>query len=104
MSCSAQCSRRAFLKTSGAALAALNLRSALSLAAAINDGGALAPRPGQIPARAKHLIIVFLTGGFSHLDTFDPKPKLAEWHGKTMADAGYEKNSKQTLLVSSFRF
>ena len=35
--------------------------------------------------KAEHLIFIFLTGGFSHVDTFDPKPKLTADHGKTVA-------------------
>src|SRR5262245_14012965 len=75
--------RRAFLKCCAAG--GLGLYPALSLAAHLNGGGPLAPRPSHFPARAKHLIFVFLTGGFSHVDTFDPKPKLAADHGKTVA-------------------
>src|SRR5207248_3681650 len=47
-------------------------------------GGPLAPRPGHHPAKAKNLIIVFLTGGVSHVDTFDPKPRLQTDHGKAV--------------------
>ncbi|HVU86694.1 MAG TPA: DUF1501 domain-containing protein [Pirellulales bacterium] len=36
----------------------------------------LAPRPAHFPAKAKHVIFLFMTGGVSHVDTFDPKPKL----------------------------
>ncbi len=36
----------------------------------------LAPRPAHFPAKAKHVIFLFMTGGVSHIDTFDPKPKL----------------------------
>ena len=35
--------------------------------------------------RPKQLIFIFLTGGFSHVDTFDPKPKLTDDHGKTVS-------------------
>jgi hypothetical protein len=56
----------------------------LSRAAAENGGHPLAPRPTHFPAKAKHLVFVFLTGGFSHVDTFDPKPKLKADHGKSV--------------------
>jgi hypothetical protein len=36
----------------------------------------LAPRPAHFPAKAKNVIFLFMTGGVSHIDTFDPKPKL----------------------------
>ena len=34
--------------------------------------------------RAKHVIFLFMDGGVSHVDTFDPKPRLTEFHGKTL--------------------
>jgi hypothetical protein len=44
----------------------------------------LTPRPGHFPARADAVIFVFSTGGTSHVDTFDHKPKLFADHGKTV--------------------
>jgi hypothetical protein len=47
------------------------------------DGGdPLVPRGGHFPARAKHVIFLFMTGGVSHVDTFDSKPALHRDHGK----------------------
>ncbi len=45
-------------------------------------GDPLAPRIAHHPARAKHVIFLFMTGGVSHVDTFDPKPALHRDHGK----------------------
>ena len=42
----------------------------------------LAPRPPMYPAKAKRVIFLFMSGGPSHVDLFDPKPKLAEYAGK----------------------
>lgn len=42
----------------------------------------VAPRSGHHSARAKRVIFLFMHGGVSHVDSFDPKPKLAELHGK----------------------
>ena len=42
----------------------------------------LAPKPSHFPARAKNVIFLFMTGGVSHVDTFDPKPKLKADVGK----------------------
>ncbi|WP_339908358.1 DUF1501 domain-containing protein [Symmachiella dynata] len=44
----------------------------------------LSPKMPQFPARAKHVIHLFMNGGPSHVDTFDPKPKLDEFHGKKL--------------------
>jgi hypothetical protein len=72
--------RRGFLKCCAAG--GLGLYPALSLAAQVQNAGPLAPRPGHMPARAKNLLVVFLTGGVSHVDTFDFKPRLQADHGK----------------------
>jgi len=42
----------------------------------------LAPRAPHFAPRAKRVIMVFLTGGMSHMDSFDPKPELAKRHGE----------------------
>jgi Protein of unknown function (DUF1501) len=76
--------RRTFLKCVPGGLAAGGLYSLLNRVAAENGGHPLAPRPSHFPAKAKHLVFVFLTGGFSHVDTFDPKPKLRTDHGKSV--------------------
>ena len=45
----------------------------------------LAPRPPHFPARAKSVIFLFMSGGVSHVDSFDPKPRLVADHGKQIA-------------------
>jgi uncharacterized protein (DUF1501 family) len=44
----------------------------------------LAPKIPHEPARAKHVIFLFMQGGPSHLDTFDPKPLLNKHQGKSL--------------------
>ncbi len=44
----------------------------------------LAPQPPRFAPRAKSVIFLFMHGGVSHVDTFDPKPKLAEMNGKPL--------------------
>ena len=36
------------------------------------------------PTKAKHVIILYMSGGFSHVDTFDPKPKLTRDHNQSI--------------------
>src|SRR6266700_3154347 len=74
------CERRSFLRACVAG--GLGLYPALSLAAEANGGQPLAPVPARFPPKAKNLIVIFLTGGVSHVDTFDPKPRLQKDHGK----------------------
>jgi len=47
-----------------------------------NPADPLAPRMPMFPAKAKRVIFLFMSGGVSHVDTFDPKPKLAASHLK----------------------
>ncbi|MDA1018293.1 MAG: DUF1501 domain-containing protein [Planctomycetota bacterium] len=37
-------------------------------------------RAGHHAAKAKHVIVLYMSGGFSHVDTFDPKPRLIREH------------------------
>jgi hypothetical protein len=80
--------RRAFLGRSSQGLGALALASlwgdaGTSRAAAVP--GVLGPLP--LPQRAKRVIWLTMAGGPSHLETFDPKPKLAEMHGQPMPES-----------------
>jgi hypothetical protein len=96
--------RREFLaRTTAGALA---LYPTLSLAVEARGAGLLTPRPTHFEPKAKQLIIVFLTGGFSHVDTFDEKPKLRADHGKPVPAFGLraEEFRDKPLLGSPFRF
>ena len=42
----------------------------------------LAPKTPHFPAKAKACIVLFMYGGVSQVDTFDPKPELTRYHGK----------------------
>jgi hypothetical protein len=44
----------------------------------------MTPRAPQYPAKAKRVVHIFLNGGCSHVDTFDPKPVLAKYDGKKL--------------------
>ena len=72
-------SRRTFLAATTAA-SGLSLRSKLALATSLHGGHPLAPKPSHFPAKAKRLIVFFMTGGISHIDTFDHKPQLNRRH------------------------
>jgi hypothetical protein len=62
------------------------------------DVDPLAPKPPHFPARAKSVIFLYMTGGPSHVDLFDPKPALTANHRKTVG------SDQRTLLGSPFRF
>ncbi|MCC6418698.1 MAG: DUF1501 domain-containing protein [Gemmataceae bacterium] len=66
----------------------------------------LAPRPPHFPARAKRVIFLFMKGGPSHVDTFDPKPLLQRDHGRPYPFARPRVTFARTgnLLASPWRF
>src|SRR5262245_26425880 len=64
----------------------------------------LAPKPGHFPARAKRVIFLFMNGGPSHVDTFDPKPGLEEFHGKDLPAGAAGARVKGKLMKSPFEF
>jgi hypothetical protein len=100
--------RRAFLKSSVAAATAAGsgLYSALALAAGQRSGGLLAPLATHHQAKAKNLLVIFLTGGFSHVDTFDYKPMLDRYHGNSVPSFGLraDETRDRPLMRSPFQF
>ncbi len=48
------------------------------------NGSPLAPKPSHRAAKAKSVIYLFMQGGPSHVDTFDPKPELTRFDGKPL--------------------
>lgn len=101
--------RRGMLRASAAgfghlALAALAARSGLATAS-----GNLALTSAQaphFPARAKRIIFLFMWGGPSHVDLFDPKPRLNASSGKQLAgkDVGDPREQVGQILGSPFKF
>jgi hypothetical protein len=53
-------------------------------AAAPRSGDPLAPKPAHFPPKAKRVIFLYMSGGVSHIDSWDPKPKLVADAGKTV--------------------
>ncbi|MCA9118336.1 MAG: DUF1501 domain-containing protein, partial [Planctomycetaceae bacterium] len=104
-------SRRAMLNRMGTGLGALGLAGILSderLLAAASKGAAanpLAAREPHFPARAKRVIHLFMNGGPSQVDTFDPKPMLTRYNGQK-PPAAELKTERRTggLMKSPFKF
>jgi hypothetical protein len=67
--------------------------------------GPLEARAPHFPARAKHVIFLFLNGGLSQVDTFDPKAMLQKYHGKPYPGETIETEQKTgNLMRSPFSF
>jgi hypothetical protein len=103
-------SRREWLYGLGAGLGSVALTALLSgeSRAAAPARGPLAPRPAHLPGRARSVIFLMMEGGPSHIDTFDPKPKLAELHLQEFVRQGKTKSAmesgKRYYVQSPFRF
>src|SRR3954469_3796355 len=95
--------RDGFCGFGGLALAAL-LDQERARAGSANP---LAPRPPHSPAKARAVIFLFMAGGPSHLETFDPKPLLDELHGqsrpKEFGEAKYQFISPTAKLFGTKR-
>ena len=105
----ATANRREFLKRAGGGFGLLALSGLLGenrLLAAGEDDRLLrpmAPRAGQLPARAKSIIWLFMEGGPSGFDLFDPKPELQRRHGQRISVETFFGNPGP-LLRSPFEF
>lgn len=76
-------SRRDFLAKAGMGFGALPFTSLL----ANDNNNPLAAKRTDHPARAKSVIFLFMEGGPSHIDTFDPKPLLNKMAGKPVPES-----------------
>lgn len=111
---SAFCSmnRRDVLYGMGASLGSIALTAMLAregaAAESTDAAGPLSPRAGHLPAKATNCIFLMMEGGPSHIDTFDPKPKLKEMHLKEFSRSGEQKSAmesgKRYFVQSPFSF
>jgi hypothetical protein len=99
-------SRRAMLQRAGAGFGSLALAALLSdetaAAPPAASGNPLTPRAPHFAARAKRVIFLFMPGGPSQVDTFDPKAQLTRDHGKPSPKLYL--GQKRTLLASPWKF
>jgi hypothetical protein len=95
--------RREMLRRIGGGFGTLGLASVLTSDgfAGVQTTGALAPKTGHFPAKVKRVIFLFMNGGPSHVDTFDPKPALEKFDGK---DGPQGAGRKGKLMKSPFAF
>ncbi|HUG67608.1 MAG TPA: DUF1501 domain-containing protein [Pirellulaceae bacterium] len=104
-----QPTRRDFLYGLGASIGSVAFSQLLAdELIATNAAGPLTPKAGHFPAKAKRCIFLMMEGGPSHIDTFDPKPKLKELHLREFTRSGKEKSAmesgKRYYVESPFKF
>src|SRR6266568_3072675 len=97
--------RREMLCRAGTGLGTLGLFALLRDAGLLGAEPALAPRAPHFRPRAKRVIHIYLNGGPSQVDTFDPKPALAKYAGKPLP-SGNLTTERHTgaALPSPFKF
>ena len=105
-------SRRELLQRMGTGLGSLGLASILTdqgllagTSPASSATNPLAPKPAHFAPRAKHIIHLFMNGGPSQVDTFDPKPALEKYNGQRPPSAEIKTERKTGgLMMSPFKF
>ena len=101
-------SRRAWLRAAGLGLGTVGLTSLLAAESSAQDlERPLAPRAPHYAPRAKRVIFLFMHGGPSSIDTFDPKDRLIRDHGKPLPfkrPLAFDKSDPGPLMKSPWRF
>ncbi|HLU49418.1 MAG TPA: DUF1501 domain-containing protein, partial [Planctomycetota bacterium] len=97
------CTRRDLLRTSAAGFASVVLAALATQRAAAESphvSGSLGAGMPHFPPRAKRIIFLFMWGGPSHVDLFDPKPTLNALEGKPLPGSavGVDRKSLGTIL------
>lgn len=85
----------------------LNIDSSQSkvMGAELDQRGPLSPKPSQFPAPAKHVVHLFMNGGPSQVDTFDPKPLLEKYHGQSLSTPNLRTERRTgAAMKSPFKF
>ena len=84
--------RRNFLASCGMGMGL----SALAQLLNGQQGNPMLPKGPHFAPKAKRVIHLFMNGGPSHVDTFDPKPELTKWHGKILPDENRLSTERKT--------
>src|SRR6185295_1513731 len=88
-------SRRDLLARCGAGFGMIGLANVLAANAPAPNP--LAPKAPHHPAKAKHIIHLYMNGGPSQVDTFDPKPALATFAGQRPASIANYRTENTTV-------
>ena len=105
-------SRREFLRRTGMGFGAMGLATVLGSAmlggadtAHAAGASSMAPKQPHFPGKAKRVVHIFLNGGCSHVDSFDPKPALEKYAGQNLPMENLRTERKTgAALPSPFKF
>src|SRR2546429_8321986 len=102
--------RRELLQRTGMGMGAVALAGLFGEAGALGADvstvsvNPLAPKKPPLPARAKRVLHLFMNGGASHVDTFDPKASLAKFGGKPIPITLKTERRTGAAFPSPFQF
>ena len=98
--------RREMLARCANGFGGVALASLLANEAVAKPTNPLAPKPSHFPAKAKSIIFLYMDGGPSHVDTFDPKPRLTKENGKPfgLKMEATQFNNRGKTLASPWKF
>ena len=103
--------RRGLLRAAGCGFGYLAMAGLMAeearAEAALADAGPMSPKPPHFAPHAKRVIFLFMHGGPSSVDTFDPKPRLEKDHGKPCPiklPLSFAKGELGPLMKSPWKF
>jgi hypothetical protein len=97
--------RRDLLRRTGMGFATLGLAQLLAEGAPASTSNPLTPRAPHFPGKAQRVIHLFMNGGPSHVDTFDPKPLLQRYAGQPLPRENLRTERRTgAAFPSPFRF
>src|SRR5215831_19652245 len=103
--CCSKSNRRVFLADCGMGLTGLVLGTMLQGETSAATDDVWAPPDGKphFAPKAKRVIWLFMLGGVSHVDTFDPKPALNKYAGMKIAETPYKDALNSPFVTENFK-
>src|ERR1700693_5439776 len=98
--------RRSFLADLGMGFTGLSLGAMLNrdgIARAATGGWQPPDGKPHFPPKAKRVIWLFMIGGVSHVETFDPKPALTKYGGRSLSDTPFKDFQENPLVKKNVR-
>src|SRR5688572_8951049 len=102
--------RRAFLADVGMGFTGLALGAMLQRDGIVRASESSSPAAYRLPdgkphftPKAKSVIFLFMIGGTSQMESFDPKPELNKYAGKTIAESPYKHTLESPLVKKNLR-